>query len=174
MADDSEKAFGTTLHEFRNALSAAHDQLMVVSDEAASFRPAPGQWSIKEIIGHLVDSASNNHQRFLRARFQNDLVFPPYAQDDWVRAQHYQEAAWQDLLELWYTFNLHLSRVMALTPQDIRERPTTVHNFDRIAWQTVKAGTPSTLDYFMKDYIGHWQHHMNQIDAILERKAPRP
>lgn len=161
-------------NEFRTALSAAHDRLMTVSDEAASIHPAPGKWSVREIIGHLIDSASNNHQRFLRARFQEDLVFPPYAQDDWVRMQGYQDAAWPEILELWYTFNLHLARVMALTPQDIRERRTTVHNFDRIAWQTVKAGTPSTLDYFMKDYIGHWHHHMKQIEAILDRKATKP
>ena len=74
---------------------AAH-ALLSLPDERAARRPAPGKWSPKEIVGHLVDSASNNHERFVRARWTGDLVCPTYDQDAWVASQRYQEAPWSD------------------------------------------------------------------------------
>ena len=106
-----------------------------------------GKWSPREIIGHLIDSASNNHQRFVRASFQDDLVFSGYDQDQkWVALQQYQEARWEDLLTLWASFNRHLARVMAATPAEIRRREHRSHNFDRIAMRPVAAGSPATLN----------------------------
>ena len=60
------------------------ERLRGVSDAEAMRRPSAGKWSAKEIIGHLIDSASNNHQRFVRARWQEDMVFLGYQQDEWV------------------------------------------------------------------------------------------
>ena len=90
--------------------AAAH--LRTISDADASKRPAPGRWSAKEIIGHLIDSAANNHGRFVRAQLEADLVSAGYAQDDWVRIQAYQNASWLGLLDLWSAYNLHLAHVM--------------------------------------------------------------
>jgi len=95
----------------RMAVENATPRLLALGGASAS-RRAAGAWSPREIIGHLVDSASNNHQRFVRAQFQDDLVFSGYAQDDWVRAGRYQDASWEDLVALWRTFNLQLARVM--------------------------------------------------------------
>lgn len=77
-------------------------------------RPEPGEWSVKEIVGHLIDSASNNHQRFVRLQLADGLVFPDYSPDNnsWVAIQNYQVAHWDDLLTLWRHFNLHLARVI--------------------------------------------------------------
>ena len=91
-------------------------RLRDLADDGTTRRPAPGKWSPREIIGHLIDSASNNHQRFVRASFQDDLVFAGYDQDRWVAMQRYQEARWEDLLTLWASFNRHLARVMASDP----------------------------------------------------------
>jgi hypothetical protein len=151
------------VRELRDVVERSVPLLLALDDAATAARPAPGKWSHREIIGHLIDSASNNHQRFVRARFQDDLVFPPYAQDDWVEAQRYQEADWPELVALWRGFNLHLARVMQAVPDDVRFREHTRHNLDRIAWVPVPAGRPATLDYFMRDYVGHLRHHLRQI-----------
>jgi hypothetical protein len=142
-------------------------QLLTVPEDEAARRPAPGKWSAKEIIGHLVDSASNNHQRFVRARFQDALVFDGYEQEAWVDAQRYQDAPWNDLVLLWREFNLHLARVMESTPEDMRLRQRARHNLDRIAWQPVPADRPATLDYFMRDYVSHLHHHLRQVERAL-------
>jgi len=115
------------------------------------------------VMGHLVDSAWNNHQRFVRAPSMNSLVFDGYDQDAWVQTQRYQEASWPDLVALWRSMNLHLARVMVAVPADVRTRVHTTHNLDRIAWRTVPAGQPTTLDYFMADYVGHLHHHLRQV-----------
>lgn len=139
------------------------ERLRRITDAEAALRPLPGKWSPKEVIGHLIDSASNNHQRFLRARFQDHLVFSGYDQDAWVESQQYAQTSWDDLIELWRAFNLHLARVMAATPESIRCRSVHQHNFDQIAWRTVPRDQPVTLDYFMTDYVDHLEHHLEQI-----------
>jgi len=137
--------------------------LLAVPDTVNARRPAPGKWSAKEIIGHLIDSASNNHQRFVRIRSQADLIFPGYDQDAWVAAQDYQNAPWADLVTLWAGYNRNLARVMANTPLEIRMKQHRRHNLHEIAWSTVPAGQPATLDYFMADYVAHMHHHLEQV-----------
>lgn len=141
--------------------------MMAVADIAAARRPAHGKWSSKEIVGHLIDSASNNHHRFVVAQWQDDLVFPGYEQDRWVSAQCYQDEAWTELITLWRYFNLHIARVMECVPEDARLRPRAKHNLDEIAWKAVARGQPVTLDYFMRDYVGHLRHHVRQIETLI-------
>ena len=138
-------------------------RLLALEDAATARRPAPGKWSPREIVGHLIDSASNNHQRFVRAQFQEDLVFPGYAQDDWVAAQHYQDTPWPELVALWAAFNRHLARVMAAVPDDVRLKPRMRHSLHEIAFRAVPETQPATLDYFMRDYVDHLEHHLKQI-----------
>jgi hypothetical protein len=149
--------------ELVEAIARSHPLLEKISEEQSRQRPAPGKWSPREVIGHLIDSASNNHQRFVRARFQDTLVFPTYDQDAWVRIQAYRDAPWLPLLALWKNFNLHIARVMQLTPVEERERARTDHNLDELAWKPVPRNKPATLDYFMADYVGHLKHHLAQI-----------
>jgi len=146
-----------------NAIDASAPRLMAMDDAATSRRPSPGKWSPREIIGHLIDSASNNHQRFVRAIFQEDLVFPGYTQDEWVAAQRYQDAAWTELVTLWASYNRHLSRVMTAMPEEVRQKLRRRHNLHEIAFHTVPPDTPATLDYFMADYVQHLRHHLRQI-----------
>jgi hypothetical protein len=153
--------------DLRRLVRQYSSRLAGVDDATVRRRPAPGKWSIAEIVGHLIDSASNNHQRFNRARSQDSLVFPGYAQDDWVAAQGYQAADWIMLLQLWTAFNLHLADVMERTPAAVRQKSYINHNFDQIAFRPVAAGTPATLEWFMEDYVEHFRHHLTQIDALL-------
>jgi len=149
--------------ELRGAIEKYTPLLERMSDEETRRRPQLGKWCPREIIGHLIDSASNNHQRFIRAQFQDDLVFPGYAQDAWVSAQKYREAPWGQLLELWRSFNLHIARVMEAAPETQRLRATVHHNLDELAWKPIPRDAPATLDYFMADYVAHLKHHLNQI-----------
>ena len=149
--------------ELLEAINDAAPALREMSDERSRLRPAPGKWCPREIVGHLVDSASNNHQRFVRAQFQDDLVFSGYEQDAWVSVQRYRDAPWEELIALWYNFNLHIARIMQLVPKDERERPRARHNLDEIAWNPVHRDQPATLDYFMKDYVAHLKHHLAQL-----------
>jgi hypothetical protein len=155
--------------ELRRAVIDAEDRWRDAGDDRAEARTAPGKWSAKEIIGHLIDSASNNHQRFVRAQFQDDLVFPGYDQNEWVRAQHYHHARWPELLALWRDFNLHLARVMETTTADVRLKQRRRHNLHEIAFRPASADAPATLDFLMEDYVVHLRHHLRQIAAILDR-----
>ena len=151
------------IDDFRRLVERSAEALLAISEADSARRSAPGKWSPKEIVGHLIDSASNNHQRFVRAQFKDDLIFPGYDQDAWVTAQRYQEAPWPALVELWRAYNLHPARVMAATPEATRLREHQRHNFHQIAWQTVPEGEPTTLEYFMRDYVTHLRHHLGQI-----------
>jgi hypothetical protein len=149
--------------ELSEAIDRATPLLKQMSDEESRRPPRPGKWCPREIIGHLIDSASNNHQRFVRAQFKNDLVFDGYEQDAWVSLQRYSEAPWNELIELWRNFNLHIARVMQSAPIDERLRKRARHNLDELAWQPVPSDEPATLDYFMSDYVAHLKHHLRQI-----------
>ncbi|HEY2897994.1 MAG TPA: DinB family protein [Gemmatimonadaceae bacterium] len=147
----------------RHVLAAAIPKLEAISDAESALPRAPGKWSRKEIVGHLLDSASNNHQRFVRAQFTDELVCPTYDQDAWVRAQRYSEAPWSELVSLWALFNLHLARVMAAIPDELRTMPRLRHNLDQVAFRAFPASEPATLEFFMQDYVVHLEHHLTQI-----------
>jgi hypothetical protein len=159
------------VRELREVVESSTPRLLAFDEQQASRHPAPGKWSPREVIGHLIDSASNNHERFVRAQFQDDLVFPGYDQDAWVRAQNYQAAPWRDLVGLWRHFNLQLARVMEGVPESIRMRERVRHNLHQLAWKALPEGAPATLDYFMRDYVGHLKHHLRQIEGLLAPKS---
>jgi hypothetical protein len=146
-----------------DAVHRAASALLALDDAASTRRPAPGKWSPREIIGHLVDSASNNHQRFVRMRDRDDLVVEGYEQDVWVAAQRYQDAPWTELVVLWATYNRHLARLMAATPAAARDRVRHAHNLHLRAYRPVPADRAVTLDYFMNDYVDHLEHHLAQV-----------
>jgi DinB superfamily len=150
------RTLDTTTHD-------AASWLATLPESVVSWRPSATAWSIKEIIGHLIDSAAHNHQRFVRAELQADLVFPGYDQDDWVRAQAYHAAPWGPLLTLWQSYNLHLARVMVTMPASIRERRRETHNFHQIGFRSFSADRPVTLDDLMEDYVLHLEHHLAQV-----------
>jgi hypothetical protein len=146
-----------------DAVDRAAPALLRIDADASSARPAPGKWSPREIIGHLIDSASNNHQRFIRMSARDDLVVDGYEQDRWVASQRYQESPWRELVVLWLTYNRHLARVMTETSAADRTRSRSVHNLDERAFRPVARDCAVTLDYFMNDYVDHLEHHLAQV-----------
>ena len=149
--------------ELRDAIDRAVPLLLALDDKASLLPRTPGKWSPRQIVGHLIDSACNNHSRFVRAQFQEDLVFPGYEQDRWVAVQRYEDVPWTELIALWAAYNRHIARIMSAAPESELTRPRARHSLDAIAWQPVPAARPATLGYFMRDYIGHLHHHLKQI-----------
>jgi len=147
-------------------VTAATPRLTSISDADASRPRSEGKWSRKEIVGHLIDSASNNHERFVRACFSDHLICPTYDQDAWVRAQRYDKAPWRELLSLWSLFNLHLARVMAAIPVEVRTLRRSRHNLHETAFRMIPSSEPATLEYFMDDYVDHLEHHLAQIFSV--------
>jgi hypothetical protein len=122
---------------------------------AASTKPVlRGGWSRKQVIGHLIDSASNNHQRFVRAAIQNSLEFPGYQQDESVRVQGIQNADWALLITLWSAYNRYLAHVIAHLPPAKLETPCRIGD-----------DPPVTLSFLATDYLAHLLHHLRQIGA---------
>jgi hypothetical protein len=156
------------LADFRQTIEVASERLLTIP-EAESSRATADKWSPRQIVGHLIDSAANNHQRFVRAQFRDDLHFPGYQQNEWVEVQRYNDEPWLQLVQLWKYYNLHLLHVMSVTPEQKLSELRSIHNLDEIAWQTVDKKQPATLEYFMRDYVAHLHHHLKQIlgDGIL-------
>lgn len=153
------------LEDFVRTVEEASARLLSVTEAESRVPLAEGKWSAKETLGHLIDSASNNHQRFVRAQLKDDLVFEGYAQEDWVRVQAYGDEPWPLLVNLWKFYNLHLAHVMAVAPEAVRTRQRASHNFQQIGFAAVAPEAPSTLEHLMRDYVSHLKSHLSQIFA---------
>lgn len=133
-------------------------RLRELDDAAVAAKPSPLEWSVKEILGHLIDSASNNHQRFIRGQYGKPLVSPGYAQDFWVIVQGYADCPWPELVYFWRLFNRHLARVMRRVPENMLD--TECH---------VGPDEPVPLGYLIEDYVAHLKHHLTQIDELVKQ-----
>jgi hypothetical protein len=141
--------------DLQETVDAALPRLRAISDAAAAEPRATGKWSRKQIIGHLIDSASNNHQRFIRAQQTDSLSFPPYEQNHWVDSQRYNDRGWADLVTLWHAYNSHLSHVIAQIP----DRHLSVSC-------VIESANPVTLEFLATDYVAHLRHHLAQVGVM--------
>jgi hypothetical protein len=139
------------LQQFESTLTTAKERLESVSDALASNPRASGKWSRKEILGHLIDSAANNHQRFVRVPSNPGVALPGYEQDDWVSVQHYQSYDWQQLISFWHLYNLHLLHVIKHIPEDKLKNTFSLN------------GETLELEFVIRDYLRHLKHHLAQI-----------
>jgi DinB family protein len=151
------------LEDFKQTIDSASTRLAQIGEPESEKPRAEDHWSSKQIIGHLIDSAANNHARFVLAQLKDDLLFPGYEQDGWVRVQQYENASWKQLIDLWRAYNLHLLHVMSCVPKDRLTNRCTQHSLQTIAFETVSEKEPVTLEYLMKDYVVHLKHHLGQI-----------
>lgn len=153
-------------------IESARPLLEAVSPLNADSPYAAKKWTRKQMLGHLIDSASNNHQRFVRGPLQDNMVFPGYDQVAWVENQDYINSDWSDLIQLWYLYNEHLAHVMEMMPEKTRLKEHAEHSLDQVAYKTVDKDKPVSLDYFMRDYVGHLEHHLGQILADYQQINP--
>jgi DinB superfamily len=138
-----------------SAVDQAEPRLRRFNQSEADGLVRPGGWSRKQVLGHLIDSASNNHQRFVRAALQDSLDFPGYEQEGCVRLQAPQEADWSLLVSLWASYNRYLAHVISRIPDSKRE--TTCR---------IGTGEPVTLAFLATDYVRHLVHHLRQIGVV--------
>lgn len=142
--------------ELRRVAESFSRELLDATPAAAARRPGPSTWSPKEVLGHLIDSAANNHQRFVRAQETDALTMPGYAQNHWVSSQGYQNADWPHLVALWTHFNLHLADVIARIPPAKYSVRCTIGDDDTVPLESIVVG-----------YLDHLNHHMGQIRERL-------
>jgi hypothetical protein len=139
------------LEQFHQTITEAVLRLKAMSPAQAALERAPGKWSRKEILGHLIDSAANNHQRFVRVPLQAGVSLPGYEQDNWVSLQHYQNYDWQQLISFWQLYNLHLLHVVSTLPAEALKHTFSL-NEEKVE-----------LEFVILDYLRHLKHHLAQI-----------
>ena len=132
----------------------AERELSAITESQAEAPAIAGGWSRKQVLGHLIDSASNNHQRFVRALLQDELRWPSYDQPGCVRVERFQEAAWADLVRLWCVYNRFLAHVLAGVPEGKR---------GTLCW--IGENPVMTLEQLATDYLVHMEHHLAQISV---------
>jgi len=138
--------------ELNGVVSQTVPKLRSLSEGEVMRGRGAGKWVKKEILGHLIDSAVNNHQRFVRAQMTERLVWPGYEQDHWVAAQNYRERPWTEIVGLWEQMNRHLAHVMANVPPARLDTKCVIGDRE-----------PVTLEWLMSDYVRHLRHHLDQI-----------
>lgn len=136
----------------RQRVADSVPRLRAMSEAEVAHKPAPERWSKKEILGHLIDSASNNHQRFVRAQLEGELTFPKYEQEGWARCQGYATADWSLLVDLWSAYNRHLAEVIARFPPERLAAVCRIGEYE-----------PATLAWLAEDYVRHMDHHLAQL-----------
>jgi hypothetical protein len=138
----------------RQVIATAEPRLRGITDEAAALPKLKGGWSSKQLIGHLIDSASNNHQRFVRASLQDSYEGPGYGSNDWVDLQDYQGQKWSELIALWAAYNRHLAHLIARLPEAKAKMPC------KIGKNEYK------FEWVVTDYVDHMVGHLKQIGGL--------
>src|SRR5215813_7300104 len=145
-----------TVEQLRKLLQVVPGRLAGLAKEKVERKLDPARWSPKEELGHLLDSAVNNHQRIVRAQMEDKLALPGYEQNRWVAIHGYHERDWQELISLWHAMNRQLLRAAESVPD--------------AAWShTLRVGNsePATLEFVFDDYVAHMVHHLKHIGIEL-------
>ena len=146
-----------TLTLLRDLLQRVPGRLDRLSNETAGSKPTPSGWSPKEELGHLLDSAANNHQRIVRAQLENNPTMPGYDQNGWVAVHAYQRRDWGELIELWQALNRQLLAAAEAVPDSAWSRTL-----------TVAGSEPLTVQFVFEDYVAHMLHHLQHIGIEVD------
>ena len=141
--------------DFRSELNSLRDALFALPPGLAGIPWRTGGWTRKQIVGHLLDSAANNRQRFVRAAIDGQYAGPKYAQDGWVAAHGYADQTWETLLGWWQAEHEILAAVVDRIPEERLEANCVVGD-----------DSPVTLRFVITDYLRHQKWHMKQLQAV--------
>ena len=144
----------TVAQKIKELVISVKSELLNLPLDTVYYKSSPVSWSKIEILGHLIDSASNNHQRIVRAVQNIASDFPVYNQNIWVEIQNYNQADWIELVEFFTGYNLHIARIIRFVPKESLTNPC---NFGK------ENDVP--LEFVISDYLRHLKHH---IEKILE------
>ena len=138
--------------QLKDQVATVEPQLKRMNADALRNKPDSQNWSKSEILGHLIDSAANNHQRFVRAMSDSAVLFPAYDQEAWVSVQRHNVQPWHSLVDLWSAYNKHLAHVIESIPEATQGVACTIGT-DR----------PVPLAFLVEDYLRHLKHHLKDL-----------
>src|SRR5215471_5942022 len=143
--------------QLRALLSVLPGRLASISDVNAAAKPAPASWSAKQELGHLIDSAANNHQRIVRGQLEDNPALPNYDGDRWVEIHDYQNRNWHQLISLWKAGNSQLLRAADAAPDSVWDHKLTIGESE-----------PVTLRFVLDDYIDHMSSHLRHLGIEID------
>jgi hypothetical protein len=152
MGDEEMQA----LQSLRTLLESLPARLEALPAEAVDFRP-PESWSVKEELGHLLDSAANNHQRVVRAQLEDSPAMPGYDGEKWVSLHAYQVRDWHELIGTWEALNRQLLAMAEAIPDSAWSRTLTIGE-----------SAPLTLQFVLEDYIHHMRDHLRHMKVPID------
>jgi nitroreductase len=170
MSNESNVSSGTAnvphgVNQLKSLIAALPGRLAAISHERAALKPGPDSWSAKQELGHLIDSAANNHQRIARAQLEDNLALPSYDGDRWVEMHGYQNREWNDLIGLWRSGNSQLLEAAEAAPEKAWSHALSVGGSD-----------PMTLGFVLDDYVAHMTSHLHhigvEVDDLLTSASP--
>lgn len=126
--------------------------LTQIPEDAFSWKPSPQKWSKKEIIGHLIDSAANNHHRMVRMQFEESFRITTYDQDNWNAFSYYNQIDSQQIITFWTVYNKQLLALMNRIPVELMRNEGYADEPERV-----------TLAFLIEDYVQHMEHHLHQV-----------
>ena len=138
--------------QLKEFIGLVEPQLSKINENDSGLKLSTNEWSKKEILGHLIDSATNNHQRFVRAAYKVADQFPPYDQNEWVSIQQYNQVPWNTIVAFWVAYNTHLIHVIECIPNKAGSYPCSIGKEETVR-----------LDFVVKDYLCHLRHHIDDI-----------
>ena len=151
----------TNSQELFHLINEWEPRLISLQNDFISGRRNKQNRTIKQILGHLIDSASNNTHRIIHLQYQpSPLVFPDYANlgnnDRWIAIQSYQTENWYDLVQLWKYFNLHIIHVIDHVDHEKLDNE----------WITA-LGDHVSLREMIQDYLRHFKLHLDEINELI-------
>jgi len=150
-----------SLKHLRTLINEVPPELSKLPLSQVELKPSPVKWSPKEELGHLLDSAANNHQRIVRTQLEDEPKMPGYDGDAWVELHKYQQRNWQDMIDLWRDLNRQLLAAAEAAPESAWSRTCTIAD-----------SLPLTLKFVFEDYIDHMVHHLKHIGVQVNNRKP--
>jgi len=147
-----EQSIGDAIVRMQYLVETIPALIRQIPDLEFSQKSAPDTWSKKEILGHLIDSATNNHQRFIRIQYQ-DKPGIYYDQNEWVTFSNYNSLDKEVIVDFWSHYNGHLLHIMKNIPAENLTKTGIVRT----------ASEEKPLYFFVNDYVAHMEHHLRQI-----------
>jgi len=149
------------LQQLRTLIHEIPPRLSKLPLSQLELKPSASKWSPKEELGHLLDSAANNHQRIVRVQLEDKPKMPGYDGDAWVELHRYQQRNWQEMIELWRALNKQLLAAAEAVPNSAWSRTCTIADSE-----------PLTLKFVFEDYIDHMTHHLHHIGIKVDDLKP--
>jgi len=145
------------LKRLRTLIEEVPPKLSKLAQSQVELKPSSSRWSPKEELGHLLDSAANNHQRIVRAQLEDEPKMPGYDGNAWVELHKYQHRDWKEMIDIWRALNRQLLAAAEAVPESAWSRTCTIAD-----------SLPLTLKFVFEDYIDHMVHHLQHIGIEVD------